>query len=248
MNSTPTSASSAAASPRTFDAPGYALHSDLAQFCLPAANRDSNRIRAYVNSICLLFLIIGIAGINPPKLEQKIPERVQEFVPVEIVQQPEPPKTEPQPQQEEPDQRPDTSVEMPQVATVVAADPSQAKFAVPVQGPVVFAPARLAQAPPAAPPKPTTRTVVRMTGAEGGTFPAPSYPRVALEQRQQGTVTLIIAVKPDGSVESVEVKTGSGYGTLDRAAIQHVKTKYKFLPITTSEMRFFEKDIQYQMQ
>jgi len=87
-----------------------------------------------------------------------------------------------------------------------------------------------------------------MTGAEGGTFPAPKYPPVALEQRQQGTVTLIIGVKPDGSVESVELKTSSGHSTLDRAAIQHVKTKYKFLPITSGEMRFFEKDIQYQMQ
>ena len=142
MNSAPTSASSAVASPGTFDAPGYALHSDLAQLCLPAAIRDSNRKLAYVNSICLLFLTIGIAGLNPPILEQRIPEPVQEFVPVEIVQQSEPPKTEPQPKQEEPDQQPDTSMEVPQVATVVATDPSQAKFAVPVQGPVVFAPAR----------------------------------------------------------------------------------------------------------
>jgi protein TonB len=248
MNSAPTSGSSAVASPGTFDTPGYSLHSDLAQFCLPAANRDSNRKLAYVNSICLLFLAIGIAGLDPPTLEQRIPEPVQEFVPVEIVQQPDPPKTEEQPKPEEPDQQPDTSVEMPQVATVVAADPSQVKFAVPVQGPVVFAPAKLAQAPPPSPPKPAGRTVVRMTGAEGGSFPAPKYPAVALEQRQQGTVTLIIAVKPDGSVESVEVKNSSGYSTLDRAAIQHVKTKYKFLPITTGEMRFFEKDIQYQVQ
>ena len=69
-----------------------------------------------------------------------------------------------------------------------------------------------------------------------------------VEQRQQGTVTVIIAVKPDGSVESVEVKTSSGYGTLDRAAIQHVKTRYKFLPISTEEMRYFEKDFVFHLQ
>src|SRR5439155_255135 len=138
MNSTPISAagSSAVGGPAQFNAPGYALHSDLAQFCLPAANRDVNRILAYVNSICSLFLAIGLAGINPP----------------------------------------------------------------------------------------------------------------ALEQSQEGTVTLIIGVKPDGSVESVEVKTSSGHVTLDRAAVQHVKTKYKFLPISTDEIRYFEKDIQYQLQ
>src|SRR5438034_11424093 len=182
MNSAPTATSlPSVAAPGGVPAPGYALHSDLAQFCLPAASRDANRILAYVNSICLLFLAIGVAGLDPPKLEQKVPEPLQVFIPVEIVQPPEPPKVEPQPQQEEPEQQPDTPVEMPQVATVVAADPSQVKFAVPVEGPVVFAPAKFAQAPPPAPPKPATRTVVKMTGAEGGSFPAPNYPAAAAE-------------------------------------------------------------------
>src|SRR5437763_13722997 len=191
MNSTPISAreSSAVGGPGHFNASGYALHSDLAQFCLPAATRDANRKLAYVNSICLLFLVVGLAGLNPPKIEQRVPEPIQEFVPVEIVQPPEPPKTEPQLQQD-PEQQPDKPVDMPQIATVVAADPSQVKFAVPVEGPVDFAPAKFDQAPPPAPPKPASRTVVKMTGAEGGSHPEPSYQRAALEQRQQGTVTV----------------------------------------------------------
>ena len=61
-------------------------------------------------------------------------------------------------------------------------------------------------------------------------------------------LSAILRRKPDGSVESVEVKTSSGHVTLDRAAVQHVKTKYKFLPISTDEIRYFEKDIQYQLQ
>src|SRR5437870_5012036 len=184
MNSAPPSpsASSAMPSPGSLADRGYALHSDIAQFCLPAANRDANRKLAYVNSICLLFLIIGIAGLNPPKLEQKFPERTQEFVPVEIVQPPEPPKVEPQPQQEQPEQQPDTPVEMPQVATVVAADPSQVKFAVPVEGPVVFAPAKFAQAPPPAPPKPTGSKIMKFTGNDGGTYPPANYPAWAMRQ------------------------------------------------------------------
>src|SRR5438094_814276 len=199
MNSAPISAppSPVVHGPGQFNAPGYSLHSDLAQFCLPAASRDAYRKLAYVNSICSLFLAIGLAGINPPVLEQRVPEPVQQFVPVEIVQPPEPPKTQPQPQEQEPEPQPATPVLMPQVATVVAADPTQVKFAVPVEGPVVFAPAKFAQAPLPAPPKPAARTVVRMTGSEGGSFPPPRYPQAAWEQRQQGTVTLIIAVKPD---------------------------------------------------
>src|SRR5207249_9927500 len=115
MNSVPISTQSAAASSGAANAPGYSLHSDIAQFCLPAASRDANRKLAYVNSICLLFLAIGIAGLNPPKIAQRVPEPIQEFVPVEIAQPPEPPKVEPQ--QEQPEQQPDTPVEMPQIAT-----------------------------------------------------------------------------------------------------------------------------------
>src|SRR2546426_2643508 len=111
MNSAPIAAppSSAMRGPGQFNGPDYALHSDLAQFCLPAATRDANRKLAYVNSICLLFLVVGLAGLNPPKIEQKVPEPIQEFVPVEIVQPPEPPKTEPQLQQE-PEQQADKPV------------------------------------------------------------------------------------------------------------------------------------------
>lgn len=240
--------STTVAAPGAAGAPGYALHSDLAQFCLPAAGRDVNRKLAYVNSICILFLAIGIAGIHPPRLEQKVPEPVQEFTQVEIVQPPEPPKTEPQPQQEQPQEQPDTPVDMPQVATVVARDPAQVTFAIPVQGPVVFAPAKLAQAPPAVLPKPTTRTVVKLTSSEGGTHPDPKYPQAALEQRQQGTVSVVITVNPDGSVESVEVKKGSGYLTLDRHVTQWIKSRFKFLPVETGEKRYFEKDFVFQLQ
>ena len=137
---------------------------------------------------------------------------------------------------------------MPQIATVVAANPAQVNFAVPVEGPVVFAPAKFAQAPPPAPPKPAARTVVRMTGAEGGSHPEPSYPRAALEQRQEGTVTVVMTVNPDGSVESVEVKKSSGFGILDRHVSQWVKTRFKFLPVDTGEKRFFEKDFVFQLR
>src|SRR5438094_9456819 len=107
------------AAPGTVPRPGYALHSDLAQFCLPAATRDANRKLAYVNSICLLFLVVGLAGLNPPKIEQRVPEPIQEFVPVEIVQPPDPPTTEPQ---LTPDSQPqhNTTVELPPIATVSA--------------------------------------------------------------------------------------------------------------------------------
>src|SRR5208283_333447 len=61
--------------------PAYELKDELARFCLPAANQDSNLKLAWVNSICILFLLVGILGarrgliaINPlPPLKELIP-------------------------------------------------------------------------------------------------------------------------------------------------------------------------------
>ena len=33
-----------------------------------------------------------------------------------------------------------------------------------------------------------------------------------------------------------------------RAAVQQAKTKYKYLPISTSELRYFEKDVEFRLQ
>ncbi len=44
--------------------PAYVLRDDLARLCLPAAQRDPDRQLAWVNSICLLFLLIGILGAH----------------------------------------------------------------------------------------------------------------------------------------------------------------------------------------
>ena len=41
-------------------APGYELKDELARLCLPQANRDANLKLAWVNSVCILFLLIGI--------------------------------------------------------------------------------------------------------------------------------------------------------------------------------------------
>ena len=226
----------------------YRLTSDIAQFCLPASNRDANRRLAYVNSICFLFLVIGLIGFRQPKVVQKELPPLPEIVPVVYTPQEEQPKPEPQRQPEEPEPQPQTVVDMPQIATVVAADPSQAKFAIPVEGPVVFAPAQFAQAPPPSPPKTTGRTIQKFTGTDGGTYSDIGYPREAQLAKLQGTVIAIIAVNPDGTVDSVEIKTSSGHLILDRNVVRQVKIKYKFPPITTGEMRYFEKPFEYTLK
>ena len=209
----------------------YQLRSDIAQFCLPGATKDASQKLAYVNSICIFTLFIGFIGIKAPQLVNREPEPPTEIVPVEIVQiQPQnPPEPQPVPENEPP---PDTPVDMPQIATVVAADPSQVKFAIPVEGPVVFAPARFAEAPPANPPKaPSQPTRFVRNSTDGGYYPSPKYPPAALRQGQvkEGTVVLEIRVDESGSPTSVKVKKTSSFDVLDQAAQECVE-KWRFPP------------------
>lgn len=217
----------------TAGASRYALRSELAQFCLPAADRDANRRLAYINSICLMMLVMGVAGVRAPHLIRKEPEPVQQFMPVDL--SPVEPEQRPQ-DQPPPEETPDTSLDAPTdapvIATVVAADASAVRFAVPVTGPVVYAPAQFAQAPPPNPQRPSNSQPVRFVRntTDGGYYPQPSYPRLALEQRMQGTAVLYLRVEATGAVTSVEINKSSGYGVLDRHAQDWVQNKWRFPP------------------
>ncbi|MBI3850907.1 MAG: energy transducer TonB [Verrucomicrobia bacterium] len=223
----------------------YALASELARLSLPEASQDVNRRLAWVNSICLLFLAIGVMGLKAPRVIEKPLSEVQDIVPVVYIPPEEPPKIEPDRPPDQPEQTSE-AVDTPQVVTVVAANPAAAAFAVPVEGPVILAPVKFASAPP--PPKPAAPKIMRFTGTDGGIYPEPNYPRAALEQRQQGTVTLLMTVDSKGNVTSVEIKRSSGYSTLDRHASQWVQKNYKFLPIDSTENRLVEHDVVFQLR
>ena len=211
---------------------GYTLTSDLAKLCLPAATRDPNRKLAYVNSISFLFLIVGLVGLKMPKPYVRPLPEVVEIVPIVFTPPDQPPPQQTDQTQEQPEDSRDAPLDAPVIATVVAADASAVKFAVPVSGPVILAPARFAAAPPPqtkAPPAQPTRFVP--TGKEAGTYPWPKeYPRQALQQRQEGTVTLLVSVAEDGSPSEVTVKDSSGFSVLDRSALQWVRDKWRWPP------------------
>ena len=48
-------------------APDRAWLSDLVKLCLPQEFRNSNRKLAWINSICLLFLLVGVVGLKSPR-------------------------------------------------------------------------------------------------------------------------------------------------------------------------------------
>jgi TonB family protein len=220
----------------------YQLKSDLAQFCFPAASRDSYAKYAYANSIFLSLLIIGVVGIaKTPVITEKAMPEVQDFLPVDLP----PPVDTPPPV--EPEEITDAPVEPPPpdafTPIVVAPANANVAFSVPVEGNVLVAPTvALASAPPAVlrrPPPPTAApppapSVVRMTRGKGGppgVFPNPPFIPNLLKSGESASVEIYLEVDADGTKTLVEVKRASGVRELDQKVLQHVRTRWRFEPV-----------------
>lgn len=225
---------------------GYALRSELVRLSLPAEQQDANRLLAWANSICLLFLLVGMFGSLRLPVTTRALRSVEPPVPVvftapEEAPPPAPaePEVVPRPEETEP-------VEAPPVVTAAAvvaavANPLSVEFPVPVQAAVAVAIPALAAPPPPvpaaspapsrpAPSGPPAPVSFNPAAADVGTYPKPTYPRAALRARSQGTVTLGILVDALGNVTSVQVAATSGDALLDDAALQVVRNRWRFPP------------------
>lgn len=223
--------------------PRYELSDDLARLCLPEANRDPDRRLAWMNSICILFLLIGIIGIKPAPVDIRPVPPIEEIAPVVLEPAPAPPQTVTanQNQSEQPQS---------EAANVVVVVPNAPNihFSVPTIGNLV-APNSLAQAPPLRPmerPAPVQRlSQLGNTGASGARPELP-YPKIALEQGEQGTVTVLMTADAAGNVASIEIKNSSGYPLLDRATLDFIK-RHWMLPSGASSNQLFQTSITYKI-
>ncbi|SRR5712664_1862603 len=223
----PAGSSAMANAPSAGSSHDYALSSDLARLSLPAEYVDSYRNLAWTNSICFLFLVIGLIGLKAPRVVHKPLIEVTESAPVIFTPPEDQPKPEPEVQPDEPAPQ-DAPVETPQVVTVAAPADAPVAFAVPVQGAVAVAKeARFATPPPPATHPPAGPTKFDPNAASGS-FPPPEYPVLAHAHQYQGTVTLEIFVDADGKITSVKVQKSSGYTILDDAALKAVKERWRF--------------------
>lgn len=219
--------------------PHYQFHSELAQYCFPAASRDSYAKYAYANSIFFAFLLIGVTGIakTPVISERALPE-VQQYAHVEL---PPPAETPPPPEPEqlsepEPDDAPPTAYS----PIVVAAMDASLSFPVQVEttNVVIAKIAALAPPPPAyvPPDRPAIAAAPRVErfrqGGSGprGIFPNPPFYSGLLRSGQSAAVTIYLEVSAEGEKTLVEVKESSGVPELDRRVLQHVKTRWRFDP------------------
>jgi len=205
--------------------PTYPLKSELSRLSLHATERESSGKLAWVNSICILFLLIGVFGSRLGEASIKPLPPLEVAVPAIVEPVPPPQTTTPERQQDTSEnERPDT----PQVV-VVTPDAPNISFSVPTIGNLVV-PNAVAKAPPLHPmqaPAPLKQapTTLNTTGG-GGERPQPPYPKIALEQGQQGTVILLLSADEAGIITSVEVKQSSGFPMLDRSAVDFVKRRW----------------------
>jgi protein TonB len=200
--------------------PAYELKDELARCCLPAAGRDTNLKLAWVNSICVIFLLIGIIRI--------------------VVE----PVTLPPEQTAEKKEEPKAENDQPQVAVVIPQAPN-INFSVPTIGPLVV-PANLAAAPPLEPLRTTAVINSLNSTGTGGERPQPPYPKIALQQGQQGAIRLLLGGDAAGNVISVDVKESSGFPFLDRATVEFIKRRWHLPPGAGGQ--WFQTRITYQLQ
>lgn len=213
---------------------GYQLKSEMARVCLPAPHAHDQRNLAWTNSICLLFLIIGLAGFRPAPPPSIPVKPLEEPAPV-IIEAPPPPSPVVELKQDEsPVEKQDSAP--PQLVRVTRDSPA-IKFAVPTPGNLVV-PIEKSVAPPpdvapraTAPsrPQPPQPGALENTGA-GGERPIPEYPHMAEQLGQQGAVVLLLTADESGVILSVEVKESSGSSILDRAAADFVKRHWTVSP------------------
>ena len=210
-----------------------ALRSDLARLCLPQTMADDTRKLAYANSICLLFLVIGLIGFKPPHVAHPQYEAQSDLVPVIFT----PPDEALPPEAPKPTEEPEASdapSEVPQVATIVAPSSANVAFAVPVTGPVIVASSgQFVSAPASTTGRKASGSGIREFSADGeagGQFPYPPYPREELAARHEGKIMLEALITADGTFASLAIKDSSGYFALDRYAQNWVKRNWHFLP------------------
>ncbi len=231
------------------EAAAYRLKSELARVCLPTPEQDANRRLAWVNSVCIFFLIIGVVGARSRLPEPKRPAPIEQPIPVVIEPTVTPPPTT-EVKQLEP-QTDDQKEIAPRIVAVTLDTPA-ISFSVPTVGNLVV-PVAAAAAPPRvelrsqavvskAPVPPSTTAD---TGT-GGDRPEPKYPEVAQQLGEEGTVVLTLTVDDVGAMSSVEVKNSSGFPLLDRDAKSWVKRHWIQPPIGGSHT--FETKIIYQLQ
>jgi TonB family protein len=218
----------------------YKLNSGLARYCLPAERPDTNLRLSWVNSICIVFLIIGIVGARRGIISIRTVPPIRQAVPVVVMPQTLPPQTAVPQKKEQPRQQ-----DRPARVFVALPTAPNISFSVPTIGTLV-ASANMASAPPLKPLQAPAQIVSLGNTGAGGERPEPPYPDMAMQTGEQGTIVLLLTGDASGNVASIDMKQSSGFPYLDHVTVEFIKNHWH-LP-TDSEMRVFQTSITFKLQ
>ena len=189
---------------------------------VPFAQVDAKRIAGHTLVIVLHAVVFGAlmmpSAWTPPEREAREMVVVPvDITPPELPPLPKPPEPRPVERVVEPSVRP-----TPVVAPTVPADPA----------PLVDGGELLAQPGPDAGPVSDSFDPgpISVASLAYDVAPAPRYPRQALRDRAEGTVTLKVLVDESGRPLEVEIETSSGHRALDAAARDQVLARWRFHP------------------
>jgi len=165
----------------------------------------------------IFLLILAAKTIAPQIMEMPLVVDLLQAPEMEKPPEAKPlPVVKPQPVKQHPTPTPKTPTPAIETTTSTVAAPSAPAVAAPDPKP--------APAAPAAEPVSQARF-----DADYLRNPAPTYPPLARRMGEEGKVILRVSVNPQGTADSVEIRTSSGSPRLDEAAQKTVRN-WKFIP------------------
>ena len=185
----------------------------------PSSSQRSGLLAVVIGLHVGVFLLILAAKTVVPQI-MEMPLVVDLLQAAPIVKPPEAkplPVVKPQPIKQQ--HTPTPRIPTPQIEATQSTLPAPA-------APVAAPPVEIKPAPPAPAAEPLVQP---RFDADYLKNPAPNYPPLSRRMGEEGKVILRVLVNPQGSAESVEIRTSSGSQRLDDAAVNTVK-HWKFIP------------------
>ncbi len=192
---------------------------------------SGNRTAAII-VVAILHAILGYAIVTglAYNIVKKAAEDLKTF---DVEEEPPPPEEEPPPPPDQPDLPPPPVTPPPMIRPPLQQQPIQIQ-----ESPVIPPPqpVRPLPPPPPPPPPPPVRKVEPKSavGNLQGLFSGDDYPASALDNEEQGTVGVRLAIGPNGRVTGCDVTSSSGSRTLDSATCRILRSRARFTPATDS--------------
>ncbi len=193
---------------------------------------SSNRTAALV-VVGLIHLILGYVLVTGLALNV-MKEAVEDLKTFDVEEEPPPPEEEPPPPENQPHTPPPPHLAAP---PPLVRTPMQVPTIQATPNPPPFVPTPVYRpAPPAPPAPPPVRRVEpqSVSGNLQGLFRESDYPSSALDNEEQGTVSVSLNIGPNGRVSNCSVTGSSGSRTLDSATCRVLTSRAKFTPARDS--------------